>query len=137
MKNAFIDASTGVLKAYGYVDGNQEGDVLVEVDDDFFLEPGKFAFLEGQWVEYVKPIPVPKSVTMRQARLALLGAGILSGVDTAIDALPSPQKEQARIEWDYSSEVFRDKQLVGMMTSALGLTDEQVDQLFIAASNIP
>jgi hypothetical protein len=81
------------------------------------------------------PAPVqPTIVTMRQARLALLGAGLLDGVETAIDALASPQKEAARIEWDYSSEVHRNKPFVALLGAALGLTDPQLDDLFTQAS---
>lgn len=88
-------------------------------------------------VNYTHPSPeVPEVVTMRQARLALFGAGLLSAVDAAIDALPSPQKEAARIEWEYSQEVHRDKALVQTLGPALGLTDAQMDALFIAASGL-
>lgn len=74
--------------------------------------------------------PVPQVVTMRQARLALLGANKLAAVDTAIDALPEPTKSIARIEWDYSSEVHRNKPLVLTLGPALGLTTQQLDDLF-------
>jgi hypothetical protein len=84
-------------------------------------------------VPIVEPITVPKTVTMRQARLALLGAGLLNSVNTAINGLTSPQKEAAQIEWEYSQEVHRDKELVGMLAPILGLSDAQIDALFIAA----
>jgi len=77
---------------------------------------------------------VPASVSMRQARLALLGAGLLSSVDAAIAAMPSPAKEAAQIEWDYASEVQRDNALIASLASGLGLTEAQVDDLFIAAA---
>lgn len=77
---------------------------------------------------------VPRVVTMRQARLALLGAGLLQQVDLAIDALPEPQRSAARIEWDYSSEVHRDRAFVQQLGHALGLSDEQLDALFIQAA---
>lgn len=77
---------------------------------------------------------VPKSVTMRQARLALLGAGLLDGVAAAIAALPSPQKEVAKIEWEYATEVQRSSGLVPMMGVALGLDDAALDALFIEAA---
>ena len=77
---------------------------------------------------------VPSSVTMRQARLALLGAGLLASVDAAIDSLPSPQKEAARIEWEYATEVQRSSGLVPMMVVALGLDDAALDALFIGAA---
>lgn len=77
----------------------------------------------------VKP-PVPAQVTMRQARLALLQAGKLSAVDTAIAALPSPQKEAAQIEWEFSSAVDRDRPFVKTLGPMLGLTEDQLDDLF-------
>lgn len=75
-------------------------------------------------------------VTMRQARLALLQHGLLASVETAIDAMDSPQKEAARIEWDYSSEVHRNKQFVTVLASALGLTETQLDDLFELAATL-
>jgi hypothetical protein len=75
-------------------------------------------------------------VTMRQARLALLQQGLLSQVQSAIDALPSPQKEAAQIEWDYSSEVHRDKAFVQTLAAALGLSEQQLDDLFLLASTL-
>lgn len=82
------------------------------------------------------PPPVPQSVTMRQARLALLGAGLLDDVEAAIAALPSPQKEAARIEWEYSQEVQRHNGFVSVLAPALGLTDEQLDDLFVQGAKL-
>lgn len=79
---------------------------------------------------------VPQVVTMRQARLALLGAGLLPLVDGAINALPDPPRTAARIEWDYSNEVHRDKPFVQMLGTALGLTGEQLDNLFTQAAQL-
>ena len=81
------------------------------------------------------PAAVPVfAVTMRQARLALLGAGKLGLIDAAIDSLPSPQKEAARIEWEYSQEVQRNKPLVLALAPLLGFDDAALDALFLAAS---
>lgn len=82
------------------------------------------------------PTPVPTAVTMRQARLALLGAGLLDDIDAAINALPSPQKEAARIEWEYSQEVQRHNGFVSVLAPALGLTAEQTDALFVQAAKL-
>lgn len=82
------------------------------------------------------PEPVPEQVTMRQARLALLGAGKLAAVDAAINAMPEPAKSAARIEWDYSSAVQRHNGFVVQLGPALGLTDAQIDDLFRAASKL-
>jgi hypothetical protein len=96
--------------------------------------PEEVAEIEARASEQVPP--VPNSVTMRQARLALLGAGLLGQVSTAIASLSSPHREQAEIEWEFSSDVYRDRPLVAMLGPQLGLTNEQLDQLFITAATL-
>lgn len=76
----------------------------------------------------------PEAVTMRQVRLALLAAGLLGQVDSALAALPSPQREAAQIEWEYAAEIRRDSPTMAMMGAALGLTDEEIDALFVDAA---
>ena len=79
-----------------------------------------------------EPPSIPRVVTMRQARLALLAAGLLDSVSTAIAAAGTA----AQIEWEYAQEVRRDSGLVPAMAGALGLTDAQIDALFMAASEL-
>lgn len=81
-----------------------------------------------------EPVAVPKIVTMRQARLALLGAGKLTDVNNAINALPSPTKEAALIEWEFSNEVNRKNGLVSQLAPLLGMTDADLDAMFIAGA---
>lgn len=79
---------------------------------------------------------VPQVVTMRQARLALLQAGLLAGIEAAIAGLPEPQKTAALIEWEYSSEVHRGRAFVQTLGGALGLPDAALDALFVAAAKL-
>ncbi len=79
-------------------------------------------------------VPIPDAVTMRQARLALLGAGVLDTADATIAAMTGVEGQAARISWEYAQEVRRDDPLIAHMASALGLTTEQLDALFTAAS---
>lgn len=79
-------------------------------------------------------VPVPEEITMRQARLALFGAGLLGAVDAAMNGLPSPTKEVALIEWEYAATVRRKSPWIMQLGPALGLTPEQIDQLFIAGA---
>lgn len=104
-------------------------DDFITAPDDF--DPKRMADYSVQDGELV--LAVPQKVTMRQARLALLGAGLLGAVDAAIAALPSPQKEAAKIEWEYSQEVQRRNGFVDVLAPLLGLTEEQTDALFIEA----
>lgn len=75
-------------------------------------------------------------VSMRQARLMLHKMGLLTHVQSVINALPEPQKTEAQIEWDYSQEVKRDFPLVAVMKQGLNLTDEQLDNLFYEAKKL-
>lgn len=78
--------------------------------------------------------PVPRVLTMRQARLVLFTAGLINAVQTAIDSLPSPDKEKAQIEWDYSNEVQRHNGFVAALGPALGLSEAQIDALFVTGA---
>lgn len=80
--------------------------------------------------------PVPAAVTMRQARLALLQAGMLATVNSAIAAMPGDAGAAARIEWEFSSEVQRQKPLVLSLAPLLNLSAAQLDALFIQASKL-
>lgn len=79
---------------------------------------------------------VPRTVTMRQARRALLAAGKLALVEAAIDAMPEPQRTEARIEWEYSNEVHRHQPLVLGLAPALSLSAGQLDALFVQAATL-
>jgi len=68
--------------------------------------------------------------------LALLAAGMLGDVATALEAMPEPQRSAAKIEWEYSQSVQRNKALVLALATALVLSDEQLDDLFVQASKL-
>lgn len=84
------------------------------------------------------PSPVvPQFVSMRQARLALLQANLLDQVETTLSTISDPvEKQSALIEWEYATTVERKSPWVQTLSTALGLTEEQVDQLFIQASTL-
>lgn len=77
---------------------------------------------------------VPLRVTRRQARQALLLAGLLDSVPAAIAAIPDPvHRGLAQIEWDDSLEFERHRPLLIQLGAALGLDSAALDQLFITA----
>lgn len=80
--------------------------------------------------------PVPHEVTMRQARLALLAAGKLAGVNAAIASMPEPHKTAASIEWEYGNALQRSNPFVSQIGAALGLDAAGIDALFIAAAKL-
>jgi hypothetical protein len=86
------------------------------------------------------PPPPPEApvdnISMRQARLALLGAGLSDTVEAAIAALPGDAGKAARIEWEYATEIRRDNPLFAQLTNALGLSAAQLDALFTQAATL-
>lgn len=109
----FIDCDEAVQVGWLYADGEYSAPPVVE--------PEKV---------------VPASITMRQARLQLHAIGKLSAVQAAINQLPEPPKTSAQIEWDYAAVVERASPFVALLTPALGLSDEEMDELFIQASKL-
>lgn len=104
------------------------------VDPDFTdtvpdADPSEWRWSDGQIVAVPK---VPASVTPRQVRLLLLSQNLLSQVEAIIAASDEPTK----ITWQYASEFRRDDPLLTALAQQLGLTSEQVDQFFIAASQL-
>lgn len=77
-------------------------------------------------------VEVPQEVTMRQARLALFAAGLLPTVDAAVAQIGGA----AAIEWEYSGTVRRDYGLVAQLGPALGLTEAELDGLFVVAGGL-
>lgn len=96
------------------------------------------ATLEEQIVASVPEEPdTPISVTMAQARIALKQAGLFDQVEAGLNALPEgDQKDTALIAWEYAPNVARNGALVTALAATMGLTDEQLDELFVAAKTI-
>lgn len=81
--------------------------------------------------------PVPEVITPRQAKIALLQAGLLDDVEAAVAAIPDETTRRiAQVEWEYAQEVRRDWPLLVQVAAQMGLTDAQVDELFRAGARL-
>lgn len=70
-----------------------------------------------------------KSVSPAQIRLALVQFGIpLSVIDEAI-----ADNETAKIKWEYATEILRDSEMLNEVAGQLGLTQQEIDQIFAMA----
>lgn len=101
----------------------------------FGLTPKDFPDAESPKLPaYVDPAPPgPTVVTMRQARLALLQAGLLHKAEEAIASLEGLDGDAARIEWQFASQVRREQPLVQQLAIVLGLDEAALDDLFTQA----
>jgi len=108
-------------------------------DSDTQIDGVIGVFLQSDWEQMQRDemhARVPQSVTMRQARLALHAAGLLTLVDAAIAGMPEPDKTAASITWEFAATVDRGFGMVPQLAAALGMTETQIDDLFIAAAKL-
>lgn len=85
---------------------------------------------EDEIVEYRKS-QVPQSITPLQAKLQLLKLGLLDEVEVLVTG-----NRIAQLYWEYASVVERDNEVLLLMANSIGLTSEQVDEMFIEASKL-
>lgn len=126
------DTDTGRIKALA-TDAYTGPDAHITAPEGFTADDmGRYIVQDGGIVE-----PVPEVITPRQAKIALLQAGLLDDVEAGIAAIPDETTRRiAQVEWECAQEVRRDWPLLNDVAAAIGLTAEQVDELFQAAARI-
>lgn len=92
----------------------------------------------GNLPESADPVPVIQitTVTIRQAKLALLATNKLALVNQAIAAMGGVEGQAAQIEWDYTSEVKMDSPLVTSLAYLLELDAQALQDLFNYAATL-
>jgi hypothetical protein len=132
-----------VIYVLKHADGREVGRSRFPIQ----IRDGQWWSLDSLWLD---PVPgdgstvetrpdVPSSVTARQAVEALIRIGITEDmVEAAIDAIADPaQRLIARNLWRRSNDFERQNQtLIALAKQALGMTDDQLDQLFITADTL-
>lgn len=78
------------------------------------------------------PLYVPQTATPYQARVVLTQAGLRDQVEAVVAQADQATKDA----WEYGISVERNSPMIVSLGAALGLTDEQIDQLFIQASQV-
>jgi hypothetical protein len=106
------------------------GDKYVELDGVKEIPQAtvELALIEKAKLE--KKMSVPSSITMRQAQLYLYDIQLLDEVEAIIS-----QNRKWQIEWG-GSVVERTSPLLEILKNTFGKTDDEIDDMFIAAKNI-
>lgn len=81
----------------------------------------------------LKVVFIPTSITQRQCRLMLHKMDKYKEVVTFIE---NSEDDTIKIEWEYASTIERNNPLVSTLGEQLGLTKEQLDNLFVEASKL-
>lgn len=92
---------------------------------------------------YVTPVPpeaipetpiVPETITPRQGYIILSRYGLLSAVKAYFAALEGQAGEEAQIELEFAQEWRRDWPTLVNAAYSFGLSDAQIDQMFMEAA---
>jgi len=99
--------------------------------------------IDGNFVDIVRtwiPITIvsPETISARQIRLWLIDNNIsLSSVENAINGIVDEKlREKTLVEWEYAPYVERNHPLLNTLGEVLGLSSEQIDAAFLAASQL-
>ena len=120
-----FDITTGEVRQVNATAYMVDG-AIVLIDDGQPVPPGATA------PPPIDPNIVPQAVTRRQALLALLAAGKLDQIELLIQSAP----RAVQIAWEAAGTFERDNPLIATLAPQLGLTDQDVDNLFIEAAKL-
>lgn len=121
---------------YGWIPFSAHPDDVEELGRDLY----EFAANSGLPIADAPEPPTPPltHLTRRQLRLGLLANGITTeDVEGAIAAIPDAMdRAVAEIEWADALIYERDHPLIEQVGTALGLTPEQIDTMWLGASKL-
>lgn len=116
----------GVKTYYYQFHSEEQAKQLLNWDEDTGYNPS-----------FEPPLPpVPASVTRRQALTVLTLGGYINQIEAAIAAIQDLQQRIiAQVFWRESQQFERNNPTLIALAYAIGLTDEQLDDLFRQAAN--
>ena len=102
--------------------------MMTDLEVDKHLNPKKYMSDEQLYDIYVKSL---KPLTRRQFKLVLLENNLLEQVETLINSVEdTTQRTRLQIEYSEATEFQRTSNSVKYMCNLLGLTEEQINQMW-------
>lgn len=108
----------------------QNGCELFEADAGEAFEDG------GVFRPEDEPAPSLPDLEPYQFRAMLKLSGKQDALYAVLDQLPEPQRTVAQSKLEYSLTFRRDNDLVALATQAIGLSDAELDELWLQAASI-
>jgi len=81
-------------------------------------------------------IPVPAEVQLWKIRTVLKLSGMETQIESAMEQLEEPIKTAAVSIWNYGTSIDRASQTIAFIQNVLGMSDKDVDQIFIQANTL-
>ena len=123
-----------IVKLDNYVGELEANPILVDYSDLFEISEDELP----AYIQYVSipTLTVPDEVQLWRIRTVLKLMQLETSIEQTLETLPEPSKTAANYIWNYGTTVERSSQTVLLLQSALQMTNEQVDDLFIQAEAI-
>ena len=123
-----ISANATIVKPPEYKEGF---DIKFNIAENEFEYVEKVVEVDEEKIEEPKldENNVPLSITPLQAKLQLLEIGLLDEVEELVK-----QDRRVEIYWTNAQKFNKDDEILKTMATALGLSSEQLDDLFLQAS---
>ena len=120
------------MTRYRYTIENQTVECL-----DISEIPQGISYESFEYIEQIfSDIVVPQEIQLWRARTVLKLLGMEQVIEVALNSLDEPLKTGALYIWQFGTTVERNSQTVMLLQTILGLTNSQVDDIFIQAENI-
>lgn len=105
-------------------------DNWIELQDGFGIGDN---YSNGVFSKAEVVVEIPQALTPRQIRMQLTKEGLRQQVE---DTVANSNDYALKDWWEYSLDYKRDNPILIDMAAQLGLTDEQLDEMFIEASKL-
>lgn len=133
-----------------YIQTRSDGTWEVRTDSSNTIPPGCLQITDEQYLQLlvgvltfngtdVVPMPAPQpeapvipAMTPRQIRLILNATGLRSQVE----AMVAQSSQDVKDTWEFSTMIERSNPMLIAMAGQLGLTDQQIDDLFINGAKL-
>lgn len=109
---------------------------------------GRFSITDEDMIDLTEEekLELPKrdipKISLRQCRELLILTNRFDDVENILASLPESTDEEKATKriltnyWEYSTDFERDHKSLGLITQALGMTEDEVDSFFIEASKL-
>ena len=109
---------------------------------------GRFSIIDEDMIDLTEEekLELPKrdipKISLRQYRELLILTNKFDDVENILASLPESTDEEKATKriltnyWEYSTDFERDHKSLGLITEALGMSEDEVDDFFIEASKL-
>lgn len=131
-----VNEAGDVLETWGGLWGQCPGipNPITLPNGDIVYGPQVDVYYGGvKLVPWMMDAPIPQQVPMWAVRTVLQNDGLFDQADALVKASTDNALKNV---WEYGNFADRNSNAIATLSAALGLTSEQVDQMFIDANNL-